>query len=63
MIVDMRLRALRTAVTELVAVEGDLEARLEGEREVVRAYPEALAAIEHFRPTVHAQRDRLVRLP
>jgi len=60
MTVDMRLRALRTAVTELIAFEGDLEARLEGERDVVRAYPEALAAIERFRPMVHAQRERLV---
>jgi membrane-associated protease RseP (regulator of RpoE activity) len=60
MTVDLRLQALRGAVTELIAFESDLEARLEREREVVRAYPEALAAIERFRPTVHAQRDRLV---
>ena len=59
MTVDLRLQALRGAVTQLVAFERDLEARLEREREVVRAYPEALAAIERFRPTVHAQRDRL----
>ena len=60
MTVDLRLQTLRAAVTELIAFEGDLEARLEREREVVRAYPEALAALERFRPTVHAQRDRLV---
>ncbi len=60
MTVDLRLQTLRSAVTELITFEGDLEARLEGEREVVRAYPEALAALERFRPTVHAQRDRLV---
>ncbi|MHB0981187.1 MAG: PDZ domain-containing protein [Thermoleophilia bacterium] len=60
MTIDLRLQALRAAVTELIAFESDLEARLEGERDVVRAYPEALAAIERFRPTVHAQRDQLV---
>ena len=60
MTIDVRLRALCGAVAELIAFEGNLEARLEGEREVVRAYPEALAALEHFRPTVHAQRERLV---
>ncbi len=59
MTVDVRLHALRRAVTELIAFERDLEARLEREREVVRAYPEALAAIERFRPTAHAQRGRL----
>ncbi|MBU2600831.1 MAG: PDZ domain-containing protein [Actinobacteria bacterium] len=59
MTVDVRLQALRTAVTELIAFESDLEARLEGEREVVRAYPEGLATLERFRPTVHAQRERL----
>jgi hypothetical protein len=59
MTVDLRLQALRRAVTELIAFENDLEARLGREREVVRAYPEALAAIERFRPTVHAQRSRL----
>src|SRR5665811_1802242 len=59
MTVDARLQTLRTAVTELIAFESDLEARLEGEREVVRAYPEALAAIERFGPTVRAQRGRL----
>ena len=61
MTVDLRLQALRDAVTELIAFERDLETRLEGEREVVRAYPDALAAIERFRPTVHAQRSRLVK--
>ena len=60
MTVDMRQQALHSAVTELVAFERDLETRLEGAREVVRAYPEALAAIERFRPAVHAQRDRLM---
>lgn len=60
MTVDLRLRALRGTVTELTAFEGDLEARLERERPVVRAYPEALAAVERFLPTVHAQRERLV---
>jgi len=59
MTVDMRLQALRGAVTELIAFESDLEARLEREKEVVRAYPEALAAVECFVPLVHAQRDRL----
>ena len=37
MTVDVRLQVLRRAVTELIAFERDLEARLEGEREVVRA--------------------------
>lgn len=60
MAVDARLQVLRTAVTELIAFESDLAARLEGEQEVLRPYPEALAVIEGFRPTVHAQRDRLV---
>jgi hypothetical protein len=60
MTVDVRLQALRGAVAELIAFEGDLETRLDGERGVVRAYPEALAAIERFRPAVHAQRERLV---
>jgi membrane-associated protease RseP (regulator of RpoE activity) len=61
MTVDVRLRVLRRAVTELIAFERDLEARLEGEREVVRLYPEALAAIARLRPTVRAQRERLAR--
>lgn len=39
MTVDVRLETLRTAVTELIAFESDLEARLERERDVVRAYP------------------------
>jgi len=59
MTVDVRLQVLRRAATELIAFESDLEARLEGEREVVRAYPEALAAVERFGPTVYAQRGRL----
>ena len=61
MTVDVRLQVLRRAVTELIAFESDLEARLEGEREVVRAYPEALSFVERFRPTVRGQRGRLER--
>jgi len=56
MTVDVRLQVLRGAVTELIAFERDLEARLELEREVVRAYPEVLAAVERFWPTVRTQR-------
>jgi len=59
MTVDVRLQVLRGAVTELIAFERDLEARLELEREVVRAYPEVLAAVERFWPTVRTQRGRL----
>jgi len=56
----LRMSTLRAAVLDLIAFESDLEARLEREREVVRAYPEGLAALERFRPTVHAQRSLLV---
>jgi hypothetical protein len=59
MTADLRLSALRGAVAELIVFESDLEARLERERPVVRAYPEALAAVKPFGPTVHAQRGRL----
>jgi len=59
MTINLRLEALRRAVTELIAFESDLKARLERERQVVRVHPEALAAIEGFGPMVEAQRDWL----
>ena len=59
MTVDSRLQALRRATTELIAFETDLAARLEQCRQVARAHPEALGAIERSAPMVQAQCDRL----
>jgi hypothetical protein len=58
--VDARRDALRGAVSELIAFETELAARLESENVAACGYPEASAVVVGFLPMVHAQRDRLM---
>lgn len=59
MAIDLRRAALHHAVTELIAFETELEARLKLEQQAIRGNSDALATIERFVPMVQAQRDRL----
>ncbi len=59
MTADLRLQVIRRTVAELVAFEGAVEARLERAQELSSGHPDALAAIQRFRPMVQTHRDQL----
>ncbi len=59
MAVDLRRQALRRSVTELIAFESELQARLERDQQAAHGYSDAMASIEHFAAMVRTQRNRL----
>jgi membrane-associated protease RseP (regulator of RpoE activity) len=56
---DQRERETMRRVMELLAVENDLEAAVGAQRQAVREYPEAAAAIERFYVMITEHRDAL----
>ncbi len=57
MVADSRWRVLVRATAEMVAFETELAAKLEQEKQVLHAYPDAHDAFENFQQMVEAQRD------
>jgi hypothetical protein len=56
---DARRAALRDSAVELLALESDLEAAIDSQREIARAYADVSAAVERFRAQSAQQRDAL----
>lgn len=56
---NVRQTTLRLHAAELLALEGDLEAELDRQRETVRARLDAAAAVDRFHEMVSGQRDAL----
>lgn len=56
---DRKQETLRRYASELVALEGDLEAAVDRQRESVHAYPDVAAALEHFHGMIATQKDAL----
>ena len=54
-----RQTTLRLYATELLALEGDLEAELDRQRETVRARPDVAAAVERFQNMIRGHKDAL----
>jgi hypothetical protein len=59
MTADLRLQVIRRTVAELVALEGEVAARLEQAEQVSSGYPDAFAAIQRLRPMVQTHRNQL----
>jgi hypothetical protein len=56
---DQRGQETLRRVTELLALESDLEAAVGAQRQAMHAYPEAAAAVERFHAMITGQRDDL----
>lgn len=56
---DGRQETLRRYVTELLALESDLEAAVDRQRETARAHADVGAAVERFHGMIRGQRDAL----
>ncbi len=56
---DQREQEILRRVTELFALESDLEAAVSAQREAMRAHPEAAAAVDRFHAMITEQRDAL----
>jgi hypothetical protein len=56
---DQREQETVRRVMELLALECDLEAAIGAQRQAVREYPEASAAVERFHPMITEHRDAL----
>jgi hypothetical protein len=56
---DQREQETMRRVMELLALETDLEAAVGSQRQAMRAYPDAAAAVERFHPMIKEQRDAL----
>lgn len=54
-----RHTTLRLYAAELLALEGDLEAELDRQRETVRAQPDVAVALERFQNMIRGQKDAL----